>query len=234
MTTRLLQSVAFVALLRPFVDLSLGQIAQQPPDLTTLIASISQMASASLGIESDGQKLAEQIQRHGASAIPYLLPLLEHPRPGVRELAAYILRDQPGLTEVHLDALIAARRRGTGWIPAGIARSGTPRAVQFLIEDLRARPERQGPVTFALAMLGERAAPGLADLLKDQKAPRELVQSICEVFDEMQAKAKPAVQPLLAIATQSGLNVDQRIDAVRAWQPLERSATSGTSTGLRR
>jgi len=56
-------------------------------ELRALLAKISTTAEGNLGISPAETALAKQIQSHGAAAIPYLLPLLEHDEARVRRFA---------------------------------------------------------------------------------------------------------------------------------------------------
>ncbi len=143
-----------------------------------------------------------------------MMELLSAKDDNVRLFAGYVLRDLSGLTEANLDALIAAKRRGDGWIAPAIGRIGSPRAVAFLIEDLKAKPE-EGQTSWALVIAGEKAAPGLAELYRGNKAmPDDLFQVTSHVLHEMGAKATPAVGPLLSTARDATAVPENRVFAV--------------------
>lgn len=126
--------------------------------LQQLVERIPEVVDDSGGIGTDAQELASRIQAHGAAAIPYLLPLFREESEPIRDFAGYVLRDLEGLTEEHLDALIQARLHGDGWIPPAIARIGTPRAIAFLVEDLKEEPQTQSQLTHALVIAGRKGA----------------------------------------------------------------------------
>ena len=92
--------------------------------------------------------------------MPALLPLLKDEDAGVRDLASYTLRDAP-VTEEHLDALIASRLKGDGWIAPAIATIGSPRAIEFLASELRKEPENGNSADLGVREAGRegRAVP---------------------------------------------------------------------------
>lgn len=173
--------------------------AGPPPGLTPLLDRIPVVATDDPGISPAEDALAKQVQGYEASAIPYLLPLLVSEQSRVRRFTGYVLRDIHGLKESDLDALIAARKRGDGWIAPAIAHVGSPRAVQFLVDDLRDHPESNTQTTWALQLLGARAAIPLAHLL-DAPVDANVPFATCTVFRQMQSNAEPAIDVLLARA----------------------------------
>src|SRR5438270_7856322 len=126
-----------------------------------LVQRLKATASPEIGITKKEQEIAKQLQAVGPEAIPLLLPLLADENPAIRQLASYTLRDINGLTEEHLDPLIAACRSGEGWIPPAIAHVGTARAVNFLVEELVRERKTQNQLTWAIEILGEKAVPAL-------------------------------------------------------------------------
>jgi HEAT repeat protein len=179
------------------------------------------------GVDGVGPKvknLAEAIQAHGAKAGPAMIKLLSAKDDNIRLFAGYVLRDLNGLTEANLDALIEARRRGDGWIAPAIGRIGSPRAVAFLIEDLKATPE-EGQTSWALVLAGEKAASGLAELYRENKAMSDdLYRVSSQILAEMGAKATPAVGPLLATASDASAVQENRVFAVLALGALRQMA----------
>jgi HEAT repeat protein len=163
------------------------------------------------GISEEEQALAKEIQRFAGTAVPHVVLLLDSNEPRVRHFAGFVLRDIEGLTEAHLDALIAARRRGDGWIPPAIARVGSARAVQFLVDDLRERPEAMTQVTWALALVGARAAVQLAHTFESpHPVSSDLAGAICEVLKTMGNKSEPAIEILLAEARRNDALMENR------------------------
>jgi HEAT repeat protein len=165
-----------------------------------LVQRLKATASPEIGITKKEQALAKELQGIGAEAIPLLLPLLADENEAIRQLASYTLRDMDGLTEEHLDALIAACRRGEGWIPPAIARVGTPRAVNFLVEELVRQRKTQNQLTWAIEILGEKAVPALVQIYqRETDWDEELEQTMQSVMGSLGMKAAAAVDPLLAI-----------------------------------
>lgn len=89
--------------------------------------------------------IADELRRLGPEAIPHLLPLLRDENAAARDLAYYTLADIEGWTEEHLDALIGSYRGGDDWIPLAIAKIGTPRAANFLVEQTCPQAREMGP-----------------------------------------------------------------------------------------
>ncbi len=188
------------------------------PSLDELLAQVPEIArGAGPGVSDEQQRLAKQIQGFGADAIPAMISRLNSPDQDVSAFAGYVLRDMAGLNETHLDALIAARKKGDGWIPPAIARVGTPRAIAFLIDDLKAHPETETQLTWALVESGNKAAPGLAALFHSpEPLSQPLRSAINSVLTEMGPKAKGAIAPLFAAAGDRQLNAENRVGAVIA------------------
>jgi HEAT repeat protein len=196
-------------------------------DLDALLAEIPGVANEGLdGVGPNVQRLAKAIQAHGARAVPAMIKLLSADDNNARLFAGYVLRDLDGVTEANLDALIAARRRGDGWIAPAIGRIGSPRAVAFLIEDLKAKPE-EGQTSWALVTAGEKAAPALVELYRDKKPiPGDLFRVSSQVLHEIGTKATLAVEPLLATASDANAIPENRIFAVLALGALRQTAAS--------
>ncbi|MFP2956803.1 HEAT repeat domain-containing protein [Myxococcus sp. 1LA] len=183
--------------------------------LQHLVERIPHVADVNEGVGEAEQELATGILAHGAAAIPHLLPLLRSESEPIRGFAGYVLRDLDGLTEAHLDALIEARLHGDGWIPPAIARVGTPRAVAFLVEDLKDTRESQSQLTYALTLVGRKAAAPLAEPFGASE-PMDVayVSAVCEVLNEMGANARPAVAPLMRALTVETSHPENREHAV--------------------
>ena len=145
-----------------------------------------------------------------------LLPLLKNENPDVRDLVSYTLRDAP-VTEEHLDALIASRLKGDGWIPPAIARIGSPRAIEFLVSELPKEPENGTQLTWAFEVLGAKGLPYLVKLFDCGSACDERVLAVCAyIFSELGDTAKDAIDPLLAIAEDARRDLTARRGAIQA------------------
>ncbi len=192
--------------------------ASSDAHLEALVARIQKVELAGGGIGPAEQELAKQLNAYQGAAIPYLLPLLESKQAKVRKFAGYVMSDQDGLTEEHLEALIAARQRGNGWVPRAIGRIGTPRAIKFLVDDLKTDPVygSNSQVVMAIERVGEHALPDLLALFKDP-APLSLDLSwtLCRIFSAMGTQAGAAVDPLLEIARDKKFELKNRLSAVK-------------------
>ena len=214
---RRLRVFLLTAALRLSVGCATGQAGDLSSGLEELIAKIPEVSTGGRGISPAADELAKQLRGFGATAVPRLVGLLESDDEQVREFAGYVVRDLDGLNESNLDALIKARRRGDGWIPPAIARIGTPRAIAFLIDEMRRKPEQSSQLTWALTRAGEKAAPALAAIFReDSPVSQELSKAIADVFGGMGPSAKNAVAPLLEIAADKSRNTVNRLGAVDA------------------
>ena len=163
----------------------------------------------------------------GAEAVPALLTLLRDENRDVRDLASYTLRDAPVSAE-HLYALMASRLRGDGWIPPAIARIGSPRAIEFLISELRKQPENGTQLTWAFEMLGTKGVPYLVTLYDCGRQCDERVLAVgAYMFSELGDKAKDAIEPLLAVAEDPRQDKMGRRGAIQAVGSIGPSAAHG-------
>jgi len=155
-----------------------------------------------------------QVLKIGAPAIPYLLPLLKDRHKGIRTVAARTLRDIDGLNETHLDALIAAHRRGVYWLAEPIARIGTPKAVDVLMEDLL-RTQEEDIQTRAFVILGPKVTPQMVALYRKKSGwNKDFEEKMNHVWKWMGHKAVTAVPGLLEIATDKKMSEAARIRAI--------------------
>lgn len=218
----------FVASIFLFVTAVLPPALASSPE--TLVQRLKTTANPEIGIKKEEQEIAKQLQALGARAIPHLLPLLADKNPAIRDLASYTLRDIEGLTEEHLDALMDSRRRGDGWIPLGIARIGTPRAIGFLVEELVRERETQTQVTIAIEQLGEKAVPFLVQVYeRETDWPPELESTLHFVFHSLGEKAAAAVGPLMKIATDRAQPAAKRRSAIVALGAIGEPAAEAVS-----
>lgn len=166
--------------------------------LEACIALYPEAAVEGRGIQTD---LARRVQNYGPDAIPHLILLLEHENAAVRKLAGYTIRDIDGLAPEHLEPLMRAREKGDGWIPPAIARIGTREAIEFLVNDLRKRPQTHSQVTYAFEILGANGAPFIAQLFACTDACNERVlDAAFFVLGELGEDAVAAIPRLLQVA----------------------------------
>ncbi len=184
--------------------------------LDACMAALIAAAEPGPGISSKGQAASKAVLAFGDAAVPALLPLLKNENRDVRDLASYTLRDAP-VTEEHLDALIASRLTGDGWIAPAIARIGSPRAIEFLVSELPKEPENGTQLTWAFEVLGVKGVPYLAQLYDCSPQCDEKVLAVgAYIFSELGDKAKAAIEPLLAIAEDARRDRTVRRGAIQA------------------
>lgn len=201
--------------------------ADTPSSCKSLDACISALIAAAepgLGISSKGQAVSKAVLGFGDAAVPALLPLLKDERRDVRDLASYTLRDAP-VREEHLEPLIASRLKGDGWIAPAIARIGSPRAIEFLVSELRKEPENGTQLTWAFEVLGAKGVPYLVKLYDCSSQCDEKVLGVgAYILSELGDKAKDAIDPLLAIAEDARRDRTGRRGAIQALGSIGPSA----------
>ena len=181
----------------PLIVLLLVSPHLRAAELEELIGRVKEATNTldSLAMEQDTVKKLQEI---GPRAIPLLLPLLRDQKQTVRELAAFTLRDMRGLTEEHLDALIGAYRRGDSSLPSVIARIGTPKAVDFLVEGFIQERQPKAPFSDAIEVLGEKAFPQLLRVYdRDKGWDEKLEETMLWSLQSLGPKAGRAIDPLL-------------------------------------
>jgi HEAT repeat protein len=199
-------------------------------DVQACIRKIPDVATPGGGITMGEQQLARAIHGYGGAAVPGVLPYLKDPRKNVRDLASFILRDQPGLSEEHLPALMESRLRGDGWIPPAIARIGTPKAIAFLVSELKKEPETHTQLTWAFRVLGPRAGPALVELYRCGTQCDARLLGVCEfIFGELKEQAIAIVPDLKAIALDRNQPLIARRAAVNTLGVIGPSAASVAS-----
>ncbi len=186
-----------------------------PQELQGLLLQVGSLGCGSGCITPEMGQLAAKFQVHGTAAIPSLLALLQDERAHVREFAGYVLRDQPGLTEDHLAALVAALERGSAWLPPAIARIDTPAARRALVDALVRAPETNGQLSFAFNLAGAKASRLLVSVLENPKRiDSALADSLCGIFKE-QSNAE-TVDALLRVALDRAYAIENRGHAIIA------------------
>ncbi|AKQ68432.1 PBS lyase HEAT-like repeat protein [Myxococcus hansupus] len=202
-----------------------------PTPLPALLERMPYVVTDAKGLSLSEESLAQEIQAHGAAAIPHLLPLLNSDSEPLRDFAGYVFRDLDGLTEEHLDPLIQARRKGDEWIAPAIARVGTPRAIAFLVEDLLETPLRNTQVIDALVLAHGKAAVHLAETFRrPQPLAARFADATCQVFEGMGPHAQPAVRVLTSVATGHDAPPENRARAIELLGCIGDAATPAVPT----
>jgi hypothetical protein len=156
------------------------------------------------------EKALARLAKLGPVAADALVSLLRDPHPEVRRRAAYALRGLPAIDPRHLPAMIAAYRRGEGWLPVAIAATGSDPALRFLEQAFLEKP-RDDQIRFALARFGRRAEPFLIRQLARCRAICEpaLAFPVLGVLRELGTLSPAAIAAILEVARSP--RVDARI-----------------------
>lgn len=185
--------------------------------LESCLAIISELSPASeKGINQRVQKTAKILQNYGRPAVTQLLGLLQSPEESVRARAGYVLAGMKDMLPDDLPSLKIAMILGNGWVPRAIGKIGTPAAYRALVDNLRLDPQIQTQTTMAMIAGGEKAIPFLLEAIScDPACPDpEFFRAIAFVLDEMNAKAAPAANPLMDIASDKSKSNVIRIAAL--------------------
>jgi hypothetical protein len=156
--------------------------------------------SNSLGISQEEMKIAESIHGFGNSAIPELVKLLKHPDSQVRKRTAFTLSLFNDIDEIYLDDLIEALNNGEEWLAPNIAKIGSDKAINSLIDAIKKNKEAEvvfdrGIIKNRIDGRGERLPRGVEGvkailLFVIEAGLSELANGM---VDALQGSAKPAV-----------------------------------------
>ena len=188
-------------------------------DPTEIAPMVEAVAADGMGRSSEDQVLINKIEELGPKAIPQLLLLLEHKNEDVRSHAAHILKRIDGLTDEHLDKLILFMTEGNRNLSPAIARIGTPEAMNFLIDELKAltaKEQWESILIRAFASAEERAVPYLIELFGIQDVDPLLLDAVGEIFEGMGEGANSAIDPLCEIAQDGNFDTNVRAYAILA------------------
>ncbi len=195
-------------------------------------------------ITEAGEEAATSIQQLGPDAIPYLLPLLRHERWDIRRLTAHILSGIDGLRDEHLDALMESRLKGDEWVLPAIARVGTPRAIRFLVDELKVEARSRAtrpPSPFSrdteltsvfTSQLGEKGVPYLVELIKSGAVDGWLFTTVVSIFNQLGEKAESAIDPLIEFAADGKGDTTARGWAVLVLGAIDKKAHRSMRTLL--
>jgi HEAT repeat protein len=190
---------------------------------------IVEAASSEPDMTEDQWNLTQEISWLGPASVHRMAPLLKHEDPAVRDLTTRILCHMHGLREESLDALIESKRSGNEAITVAIAKAGTPKAIAFLVEELK-KEKRKGTQTYwAFCILGEKGVPALVQLIENQPLDEELAATVISVFGELRDQARSAVDPLMKSIT-ARLGSEHANRSV-AMDPNETGQTAEPPTG---
>ncbi len=194
-------------------------IEAQPPSALKALVTEARIAATSDenngGISKELLPRAKAIKKYGEQAIPLVMPLLQHPSPGVRNFFGFVVADLPGLTQRDLAPLIAAYRGGNGWVARAIGRIDSQAARDFLVEAFLAKPEHHSGLGFALVGLGERGGAALVRPLRTKVAVQpDFRHEACGVLQEVGEPAAKLVPMLLATLEDEQLPLENRLAAL--------------------
>ena len=111
------------------------------------------------GMGADADALKQGLLAH-EGAVDALIPLLAHPDERVAELAAYMLRDAPGIDPEYLPQIRAGLDRRLGWLPPALARIDTGDAAREAVDRyLVSESAPYNQEAHAVHLFGARAIP---------------------------------------------------------------------------
>lgn len=168
-------------------------------------------------------EIAANLNRFGPAAKQELLRRAVGGHGGWRNVASQILARWPELSAQDVPALVQALRLAPGsTIADALARIGTPEAIQALADDLRNSDAANGsPAAWALANLGETAAPYLLRALEDPQS----AEGVMTVLRDMPPGSAAALAPMLVDRSLGHDRPDQnRVAALRALEIIGASA----------
>ncbi|MGA9043098.1 MAG: HEAT repeat domain-containing protein [Terriglobales bacterium] len=162
------------------------------------------------GEGSNSDVIAGFLRRFGEPAKRELLKKAIGSHPGWRNVAGAILSEWGSWRPSDVPELRAALRKDPGgWTARPLGEIGTPDAIEALVEDLPNGSENQ--TDFALSHLGSKAIPYLFPLLEDDQD----TESASRVISEMGAAAVPFASSWVALATEPGKPLKERLAALR-------------------
>lgn len=123
---------------------------------------IGELIAASESSQSE-DALRTRIVGFGAPAVERLVPLLDHKEARIQRVAGLTLAQFTAIEPRYLPRLIAADRRGNGWLPRAIAATGTSEALDYLWLAFERDPNSSSnsQVLRALPRFGEQLKPRL-------------------------------------------------------------------------
>ncbi len=182
-----------------------------------LTEDLIRIASPNAGIGDSAQKLTSDFAGlDHEEVVAAMLPLLEHERKGVAELASHIILScGDGVKVEHLSQLMEGYKNGGCWLPSTIGVIGTDEAIEFLAKEFRARPER-GQIDQALVKLANRAVPFLLAEFDDASPHSENVffEELRRVLRSMNGSPVNAVPHLIKVAESGEIEIARRKQAV--------------------
>jgi HEAT repeat protein len=191
----------------------LSGCSNKPPTLAELTQLLEKNVEQGDGLSERVQKVSADIRKMGADVIPHLIILLKHENSEVRNLAAFTLKEMDGLNESHLDALIDANRNGVDWLTGTIAKIGTPKAFNYLAEELVKDKSTYSAYSHAFSLIGDKGVPYLIELLK-RYHDKDLIRCVVYIFTEMKGRVESTIDPLIEIAKDKELDKNIRKDAI--------------------
>jgi HEAT repeat protein len=192
----------------------------------------------SLGFTGDEMDVASSLRSsvhdHPAEYAPKLIPLLADADPAVRYSAGMLLSgdEMRGvLNDLHLDALIMAHRAGVWNARWSIGFIASPRAMDFLVDELHKEGRWNSQLKYAFWAAGEQGSQRLAGLYLDPTplSPR-LHRAASEMLRQMGDESSLLLDELLAVVEGQGVLPENRALAVEVLGLLESVARPAIPT----
>ncbi len=152
----------------------------------------------------------------GAPAVNRLVPLLDHEDAGVRRVAGLTLAQFATIEPRYLPTLIAADRRGNGWMPRAIAATGTSEALDYLWLAFERDPDSSSnsQVLSALPRFEEQLKARLLSRIDACRASTDYRP--CNGIHDLLGQLRPAY-PAWSIAPLAELVTDGKNQRMRTW-----------------
>ncbi|MDT3740459.1 MAG: HEAT repeat domain-containing protein [Candidatus Kapabacteria bacterium] len=156
-------------------------------------------------------KTAENIHKFGEIAIPKLLALLKVKDEYIKYRAVRTLELYDNLSEKYLDDMGDALINGELWLAPYVAKIGSDKAVNILIEAIKRNKEQESTLTHSFEKLGSKCIPALIQLLEcNVDCDESLLYTVSTIFGFLEKDAISAVPLLDSLAISKNNSITSR------------------------
>ncbi len=179
---------------------------------------IGELIAASESSQSE-DALRTRVVGFGAPAVERLVPLLDHKEARIQRVAGLTLAQFTTIEPRYLPRLIAANRRGNGWLPRAIAATGTSEALDYLWLAFERDPDSSSnsQVLRALPRFGEQLKARLLSRIDACRVSTD--DKTCDGIHDLLGQLQPAypawsIAPIAQLVTY-GANQRMRTRTLR-------------------